>query len=250
MTEGKLNSNLLASWKEIASYLDCDVRTCRRWEKLYGLPVHRLKDAFKSRIHAYRNEIEDWLKSSGNKRNKSIGLGSLPKILRRKFILIIAAIFVILFLIYFTFSHLQDNQPVDFRMENSNLVILNKKGKELWRYDTKFENILPNDIYKKRFQQKVVNKGVIQMPLIIIKDIDNDKTNEVLFSIETYDQLHSGKLFLFDYQGKIRWCFQSGKELKYGPYYYSNNSDSVIISYIDVPKYSGTGTFTFQIILL
>ncbi|PYT73396.1 MAG: hypothetical protein DMG42_12615 [Acidobacteria bacterium] len=33
--------NLLDSWKEIAAYLDREVRTVQRWEKKEGLPVHR-----------------------------------------------------------------------------------------------------------------------------------------------------------------------------------------------------------------
>jgi DNA-binding transcriptional regulator YiaG len=31
----------LNSWKEIAAYLQKDVRTVQRWEKNEGLPVHR-----------------------------------------------------------------------------------------------------------------------------------------------------------------------------------------------------------------
>jgi len=33
----------LESWKEIAAYLGRDVRTAQRWERLGGLPVHRLR---------------------------------------------------------------------------------------------------------------------------------------------------------------------------------------------------------------
>ena len=56
---------LLSSWKEIADYLKCDVRTCRRWELIRGLPIHRLDGGPKSRIFAYQRELDDWVKGNG-----------------------------------------------------------------------------------------------------------------------------------------------------------------------------------------
>ena len=52
----------LASWKEIAVYLGCDERTCLRWEKKLGLPVHRMEGVFKSRVFAYRDELDRWMR--------------------------------------------------------------------------------------------------------------------------------------------------------------------------------------------
>ncbi|HEX2695377.1 MAG TPA: tetratricopeptide repeat protein, partial [Acidobacteriota bacterium] len=57
---------MLSSWKEIAAYLGCDERTCARWEKTLGLPVHRFEGAQKSRVYAYRHELEAWRKSQDN----------------------------------------------------------------------------------------------------------------------------------------------------------------------------------------
>jgi len=54
-----------STWKEIAVYLDCDVRTCQRWERKLGLPVHRLDpDSSKTRVFAYKGELDEWLKTS------------------------------------------------------------------------------------------------------------------------------------------------------------------------------------------
>ena len=52
---------VLGSWKEISSFLDRDIRTCQRWERELGLPVHRLDGSSRARVLAYRNELEDWL---------------------------------------------------------------------------------------------------------------------------------------------------------------------------------------------
>jgi hypothetical protein len=52
--------NLLDSWKEIAAYLDRDVRTVQRWEKKEGLPVHRQIHEKLGTVYAYRSEIDAW----------------------------------------------------------------------------------------------------------------------------------------------------------------------------------------------
>ena len=50
----------LESWKEIASYLRRDKRTVQRWEKEYGLPVHRLQLNTGSTVYAYTAELDGW----------------------------------------------------------------------------------------------------------------------------------------------------------------------------------------------
>jgi hypothetical protein len=55
-------SNRLNSWKEIARYLERQVRTVQLWEKYEGLPIHRHFHARQGRIFAFRAEIEDWLR--------------------------------------------------------------------------------------------------------------------------------------------------------------------------------------------
>ncbi len=58
--------NLLSSWKEIAAYLDCDIRTCHRWEKEYGLPIHRLSESSKARVFTTKEELDEWLRTKEN----------------------------------------------------------------------------------------------------------------------------------------------------------------------------------------
>ena len=54
---GKL---LLNSWKEIAEFVGRTERTVQRWEKLYGLPVHRPAGRERSAVIALVSEIEAW----------------------------------------------------------------------------------------------------------------------------------------------------------------------------------------------
>lgn len=50
----------LTSWKEIASYMGRDVRTVLRWEKLRGLPVHRVPGPTGRVVFAYTDELDAW----------------------------------------------------------------------------------------------------------------------------------------------------------------------------------------------
>jgi phage terminase Nu1 subunit (DNA packaging protein) len=53
----------LDSWKEIAVYLQRDVRTVQRWASSRGLPVRRVPGGAKPRVFAVRSEIEGWLRA-------------------------------------------------------------------------------------------------------------------------------------------------------------------------------------------
>jgi hypothetical protein len=55
----------LDSWKEIARYLDRDVRTVARWEEQRRLPVHRVPGGRRSNVFAYVDELDRWLASPG-----------------------------------------------------------------------------------------------------------------------------------------------------------------------------------------
>jgi tetratricopeptide (TPR) repeat protein len=50
----------LDSWKEIAAFLQRDVRTVQRWEKQAGLPVYRHPASQLRRVYAYRSELDAW----------------------------------------------------------------------------------------------------------------------------------------------------------------------------------------------
>jgi TolB-like protein len=52
--------NQLRSWKEIAAYLKCDVRTAQRWEVMEGLPIHRHMHRKVSSVFSHPNELDKW----------------------------------------------------------------------------------------------------------------------------------------------------------------------------------------------
>jgi TolB-like protein/Tfp pilus assembly protein PilF len=53
-------SDHLDSWKEIAAYLNRQVRTLQRWEKREGLPVHRHQHDSLGSVYAYKSELDAW----------------------------------------------------------------------------------------------------------------------------------------------------------------------------------------------
>ena len=58
--ETRSTDHRLESWKEIASYLNRDIRTVQRWEKSEGLPVHRHVHERQSSVHAFKSELDAW----------------------------------------------------------------------------------------------------------------------------------------------------------------------------------------------
>lgn len=65
MTDTPQNgSQRLDSWKAIASYLQRDERTVRRWEREQGLPIRRVPGGKGTSVFAYVSEVEAWLKTT------------------------------------------------------------------------------------------------------------------------------------------------------------------------------------------
>ncbi len=51
----------LNGWKDIANHLGKGVRTVQRWEKVYGLPIHRIGQDGGDIVFAFVTEIDAWL---------------------------------------------------------------------------------------------------------------------------------------------------------------------------------------------
>jgi len=241
------NHNLLSSWKEIASYLGCDERTCRRWELEYGLPAHRMEGVAKSRVYAYKNEIDSWQKSrlNGNKTTirtaatvgataseppgiKTEGAGgitgyTLRSKLKSKLILWsipLAAVVVAgaIFLI-----HLSPGQPADFKISGSRLIIQDEQGKKLWEFDTGLRNLVQEKKYRDHFNaRRVAESGPVLLPYLMMRDMDGDGNVEVLFVPKTDDEHNETGIFCFNWKGKELWHYRPGMERLFGGHLFSS----------------------------
>jgi TolB-like protein/Flp pilus assembly protein TadD len=59
----KASKERLDSWKEIAAYLNRDVTTVQRWERLEGMPVHRHVHHKRGSVYALTSELDAWRES-------------------------------------------------------------------------------------------------------------------------------------------------------------------------------------------
>ncbi len=228
----------LGSWKEIASYLGVDKRTCYRWEQKLGLPVHRIEGSPKSRVFAYKNELDRWREERPGDRTRLRPV-SPPRLGQQKSYYLAAAIVVIVVIFYLELRPSRGEEPLDFRIAGPALIILNDRGVELWRFDTGLENLLEENSYRQHFQMKRKDAGDVSLhPYLMIKDINQDGKNEVLFSTQTQDEFNEGSLFCFSDKGKILWTFSAGKVMKYGPQVYT--SDYRIMGF-EVPDLDNDG---------
>ena len=61
----------LTGWKDIAAYLGKGLRTAQRWEKGFGLPVHRLGREGGEIVFAFQDEIDQWLRRADGARARN-----------------------------------------------------------------------------------------------------------------------------------------------------------------------------------
>lgn len=70
---------ILTSWKEIASHLNCAVRTAQRWER-NGLPVRRPIPGHRGYVNADDEMLDSWLRDSVFWRTKDfVRLGEIQR---------------------------------------------------------------------------------------------------------------------------------------------------------------------------
>jgi hypothetical protein len=120
---------LLSSWKKIADYLDCGIRTCRRWEKEYGLPVHRIEGADKSPVFAFKEELDAWLKQKLNNRVTSKKRYRVPNILLRQGLIVVLLLCAVAFIFLLFSISLKRPGPVEWR--EANIVVSDPSAEKL-----------------------------------------------------------------------------------------------------------------------
>ncbi len=219
------NPRPLSSWKEIAAYLGCDERTCLRWEKRFGLPVHRLaNDLRKSHVFAYQDELDQWLTKhkrlpSGPPKEPGASLPRSKFKLRGPWLVLIPLILLgALAVILLGWPPWRPQpQPKDFRIEGSRLTILDGEGRRLWIHETGISDLCGDAYYRDRFQtRKMIAGGLRTTPLILIRDINADGRVEVLFSVQTQSNFERGSVICFDGRGRRLWTFDAGRDRVFG----------------------------------
>jgi len=205
--------NLLRSWKDISAYLGCDTRTCHRWEKKHGMPVHRAEgEEKKSPVFAYKGELDSWFQQTFKNSHPAKGKS------RRYPIWAVGAAAVLLLAgaVFLVPWRVVRRQPADFSIEGPTLIVRGKDRRELWRKDTKMEDLQMEGFYRRNFQVMHKDEGNI-LPSLVIRDINGDGDTEVLFAPKRVkDQLGEGYLYCYDRKGVELWKFPAGRELRCG----------------------------------
>jgi hypothetical protein len=128
---------------------------------------------------------------------------------KRKFLAAILAVGVIVVAgILLAPQILVDRRPADFKIDRSSLVVVNKKGRPLWTFETGLKNLLPEREFRDRFFKK---NGLTSFR---ITDLEADGRLEVLYAPQTEDGRGAGRLFVFEAKGRERWAFEAGGEIR------------------------------------
>ena len=213
------------SWKQIAYHLGCNERTCLRWEKELGLPVHRMTTSSKSRVFAYKDELDGWIRENidSNSKNVKPPSSSLASLGRRGLLLVPVLVVLVLAIYYLGFRPGPPPVPEGFDIRGSELIVLDGRGRELWKHDTGLERLMDESHFRRHFQTKRPdrdNKRTL-FPTLLMEDLDGDGKKEVLFSPQTDDGFGEGTLTCFDEEGGFLWEVPTALELKFGETPYS-----------------------------
>jgi tetratricopeptide (TPR) repeat protein/TolB-like protein len=140
------NDQILDSWKEITDYLKRSRKTCIRWEKELGLPIHRFDETPKSRVYAYKDELDRWM---DKKLKKTLLRPSPSQFSRGKKTGMILSIsvfsFLVLVILWFILGKPFSGGGVSFeRLDKPSLAVIsfdNQTGENIYDY---LSNTIPN----------------------------------------------------------------------------------------------------------
>lgn len=197
----------LGSWKEIADYLDRDVRTAIRWEKK-GMPVYRVPGGKRHAVFAYRSEIDRWLTSSTP---QSLSAARTQRLLSRRAFGAAAAVLLLAGIIVWSVTALDYLRPkrpsglVDHvSVLKDELLAHDEKGDIVWTFS---------------FDQPVdLVTGTDLSGRSRIADVDGDGVQEVLVFV-LFKDLGKGfrdRLYCFSAGGELLWQFEFKETLKFG----------------------------------
>ncbi len=211
MTEsdkGRLND--LTSWKEIADFLGVTDRTAQRWASERGLPVRRLPGG-RGRVLASREEVAAWRDAT----LKRAGRWSNVQFLRRYAMICTVLLAVSIATILVLFIRLNPSSlPSTYKIENDMLVVLDSRGRELWR--KVFEAGLDAHSY--------TATGMSEENKVWIGDVDVDGRLEVILLYRPRDYSASRDMLIcYSDRGMEKWRFIPGREVETSNEQFSNN---------------------------
>ena len=224
---GRLNG-----WKEIAGYLGKGPRTAQRWEKVYGLPVHRIGREGGEIVFALRSEIDGWAAASARDRlagedetqetahQETPWSGARPRAGRRLFVPVLLVLGALVTLAAVSSLRARAGagesarppadvvrQPSGWRLGNESLVVFNAGGVPLFehRFGSPLDEAVSSEIW-------VAPHGQARVAIV---DVDGDGRSEVLVRPNTTDRSEQ-KLHCLEGDGRVRFVHQPTGTRRFG----------------------------------
>jgi len=193
-TGPELIAQELTSWKAIAERLGVTVRTAQLWEEKRALPVRRHPGP-RGRVSIALSELESWKQATTTDALPvpPPGPGAFPVRLDRWRATIWASVGLVLVALSVAAIRglVLPTHPASFRIERDTLVILDDRGRELWRKS--FPGLEPSGF------------PADSRLSAWFGDLDGDGNTEVLF-VPLHDGF-AGPLVCYSSSGQERWRF-------------------------------------------
>lgn len=190
----------LDGWKEIASYLGRAVKTAQRWEKLSGLPVHRLPGVRgPGSVYAFREELDAWM--MGEHHADAAGASATARSPSRRRRIRVAAALLSAVLLVVLLAALWPTREGDLAavafLDGRRLAAYDSEGHELWR------RVFPEGIAV----------GEDDRPVALPLDLDGDGALEVLLAHRSEGRVRD-RVQAFSAAGETIWDYPVGRTIR------------------------------------
>ena len=239
-------SERLNGWKEIAGRLGRGVRTAQRWEKLHGLPVHRIGREGGEIVFAFTAELDRWARETSARGSgetsgpcaepetealaeestpRSAGRGTppspAPRVSTRRRALATLALGALalpaLWAVRTPTSGLPlavaahaARIPASWTLERRVLTVLGEKGERLFEHALDFE-----------LRQTPSPARPGEAAPVEIADVDGDGRNEVLLAAPANDPAQR-RFYCFEADGSLRFVHQPRGSVRFGDTEYTD----------------------------
>jgi hypothetical protein len=209
------SSDLLDSWKEIAAYIQKDVRTCQRWEKLKNLPVHRVGLTKRSRVFALKPEIDRWMES-----RPSFQLTEQEIKAKRAWVLagIFASVAITTICVLIQLSPPQLVRPTVHSLNTraGRVILLDKEKRPLGEYETGLDTLECGTVY--HYQSRIFGRTGPNFfsCILLLDDLEGDsRTDVVLVLVANPNHMDNTFILLTD-RAEKRWEYTVGESTQSG----------------------------------
>lgn len=225
----------LNGWKEIAAHLGKGTRTAQRWEKDYGLPVHRVGREGGEIVFAFRDEIDRWARrtslgsertgpeaSAGDEGDPRGAPGEMPSASERRplghrraaawIVIVVAAVAVAIGLLVLRAQRGSARPPeaagppAAWELSGGALTVRDAVGRQVFRHElgpamapVRFSSADPPE---RRAQAR-------------IEDLDGDGRPEVLVRVPGLRRTDC-RLFCFESDGRVRFVDEPTGSVRFG----------------------------------